>query len=391
MQTFDCIVIGLGGVGTSALLAASERNLNVLGIDQYSAVHSRGSSHGHTRIVRTSYFEHPNYVPLAQDSITRWRKIEDECGRELMKLDGLLQVGPQNGSVVEGVLASANKYQLPVEVFQAAEAERRFPEFRIRENELAIYEESAGYLFVERCIEAQLKLAKSKGAKVEFDVSLQAWERTADGLIKITTSSNEFVTKGLIVATGAWSDDFLLPQLPLNLSVKRKSQFWFDVDPDQQDKLANIPTFFFETDSGCYYGFPWLENVGIKISEHTGGEPVTDPSNVDRTLYKHEQERLESFVRERFSDLCPRLREHSVCMYTMTPDEHCVVDRLPSVENVVFAAGLSGHGFKFTPLLGVHLVELLLGKENHLLDFLKIRPEVLANSRSTNSTDPQGT
>ncbi len=372
MSEFEYIVVGLGGIGSAALYAASCTGKRVLGIDRFPEAHAYGSSHGVTRIIRTAYFEHPNYVALAQDSISMWREIEAVSGRHLMKQCGLLQVGSASGSVIQGVRRSVDQHGLDVELLDTDESSRRFPGFKVRNDEIAIYEPTAGYLLVEDCIRTHLELATNKGGYVDCSATVESWDVLDDGRVCVTTDKETYLTKYLILAVGAWSLRFLAP-LKLNMKIKRKPQFWFDLPLKNRQAFADAPCFLFDTDDGCYYGFPWIDDVGLKIAEHSGGHEITQPELIDREFAEHELARITRFLRERFPGLPFEFKHHSVCMYTMSPDEHFFIDRHPDFGQVVFAAGLSGHGFKFAPLLGTYLVSLCKGLKDSRMSFLSLQ------------------
>jgi glycine/D-amino acid oxidase-like deaminating enzyme len=119
-----------------------------------------------------------------------------------------------------------------------------------------------------------------------------------------------------------------------------------------------FPCFLFELPHGIFYGFPALDGHGLKAAEHSGGDAVNDPLTVDRQLHVADSERVDQFLQTHIPSVRTPCREHAVCLYTMSPDEHFIVDRHPDDPRIVFAAGLSGHGFKFTPILGQALAEL---------------------------------
>lgn len=136
-MTYDAIVVGVGGVGSAALFHLARRGARVLGLDRFPPGHDRGSSHGDTRVIRLAYYEHPDYVPLLRRAYELWAALEREAGEPLVRETGLLQVGPEKGRVVEGVLASAARWGLEVERWSPAEARRRFPGFRTRASRAA--------------------------------------------------------------------------------------------------------------------------------------------------------------------------------------------------------------------------------------------------------------
>src|SRR6185437_14060542 len=115
IETYDAVVLGVGGVGSAALFHLAARGLRVLGIDRFLPGHDRGSSHGQTRLIRKAYHEHPAYVPLVERAYALWRELEELSGRSLYRQVGILEVGPEDGTVVPGVLASARQHRLDVE------------------------------------------------------------------------------------------------------------------------------------------------------------------------------------------------------------------------------------------------------------------------------------
>ena len=123
MNHFDLIVLGTGGVGSAALYHAAKRGLNCLGLDRFPPAHDKGSSHGESRLIRLSYFEHPDYVPLLYRSYELW----DELDPGLLNRCGILYSGQADGPIIGGVLASARKYELDVAVVDPADV----PQYRI--------------------------------------------------------------------------------------------------------------------------------------------------------------------------------------------------------------------------------------------------------------------
>ena len=128
-----------------------------------------------------------------------------------------------------------------------------------------------------------------------------------------------------------------------------------------------------EKDNGdCFYGMPEVDYLGLKVCEHTGGVAIKSPSEIDTGINKNALERTEQFMQEHLVHGRRRLVHHSTCMYTMSPDGHFYVDHYPGHSNVVLAAGMSGHGFKFAPVIGKQLIDLLEGQTDPDFEFLKI-------------------
>ena len=97
MPAYDAIVLGVGGVGSAALMHLAKRGRRVLGLDQFPPGHDRGSSHGHTRVIRQAYFEHPDYVPLLREAYRLWDELDAARGkskREVEQQIAALQPSP---------------------------------------------------------------------------------------------------------------------------------------------------------------------------------------------------------------------------------------------------------------------------------------------------------
>ena len=372
MAGYDCIVIGVGGVGSAAVYHLAERGARVLGIDPFPPGHTKGSSHGQTRIIRFAYLEHPDYVPLVRRAYSLWTDLAKRTEQRLFFQTGLLQLGPGDGPVVSGVLASARVHRLDIEQLTAEEIRRRFPAFQLPDSMAGVFEPQAGYLPVETCVQTHVAEARRMGAKVSIGERVTGWKPT-QGSVEVVTDCATYHADRLIIAGGAWANS-MLPNLSIAFEVRRKSLFWYIPHTPAYAASSGCPIYLFETPDGVFYGFPALDSVGIKVGEHSGGQTVGNPLHVKRDIDRAEQQRVETFLDCYLPGVSRTCARHEVCLYTMSPDEHFVVDRHPDSERVVFAAGLSGHGFKFVPALGLALSELVLdGHTSMPVDFLSTR------------------
>lgn len=382
MNIYDAIVLGTGGVGSAALLHLAQRGARVLGLDRFPGGHDRGSSHGQTRIIRQAYFEHPDYVPLLRRAYELWAELESRCGEQLYRETGLVQIGPPDGVVLPGVLQSARQHNLEVVRLAPDDARRRFPGLQVPAGCEAVFERRAGYLLVERCVLAHLNEAARAGAELRTGEAVLDW-RADDDAVTVRTDRSTYHAARLILAAGAWSRE-LLTELDIPLRVVRKHLHWYDNTDPRYRADAGCPTFLYELPDGCFYGFPQIDARGVKVAEHSGGETVVDPLNVDRTVAVDDQQRVARFVASHLPGVSARPTDHAVCMYTMSPDEHFLVDRHPAHPHVVLAAGLSGHGFKFTGVLGQVLAELALdGRTAQPIEFLSLGRLGLCSKHAT--------
>jgi sarcosine oxidase len=381
MESYDAIVIGTGGTGSATLYHLARRGARALGLDRFAPGHDRGSSHGETRIIRLAYFEHPDYVPLLRRAYELWEELEGRSGVELHRQTGLLQIGPPEGAVVPGVLRSAREHGLEVEELEGREVERRFAGFRVPRGMTAVLERRAGYLRVEACVRAHVEAALALGAEWR-SAAVERWSAGPSGIEVAARLPGDggqeavFSAKSLVVAPGPWAAR-LLDDLGVRFVVRRKAMFWYGAAEPFYRVERGSPAFLYETPAGVFYGFPRIDARGIKVAEHSGGRVLDlarqDPLDVDRALDREEERRVEDFLAACLPEAGRDCLSHSVCMYTMSPDEHFVLDRHPREPRVVFAAGLSGHGFKFTPVLGEVLAELALeGSTKAPVGFLRL-------------------
>ena len=360
MPVSDVIVVGGGGIGSAAACHLARRGASVVVLDRFPVAHARGSSHGQTRLIRLAYFEHADYVPLLRRSYDLWRELEAAAGRTLLVENGLLMAGPHDGEVIAGAVRSAETHDLAVERCSAVEAMRRFPLFSLPEDWSAVYERRGGHLFVEACVRAHAAEAIRAGARFEIGATVASWRIDA-GEAVVETDRGEFRAGRLVLAPGSWADGLL--NLPaVELVVLRKSLFWYRPRPDAVATFAadDFPCFAFDMPEGFFYGFPAIDERGVKVAEHTGGRAVGDPLTVDRAIDDDERRRVEEAVSRRIPSLGRDLADHSVCLYTMSPDRHFLVGLHPDHDEVTVAAGFSGHGFKFAPVIGQAVADFAL-------------------------------
>lgn len=374
-DVFDVIVLGIGGFGSGATYHLARRGLRVLGLDRFGPAHDRGSSHGETRIIRKAYFEHPDYVPLLLRAYDLWAKLEAESQRQLFWPCGLMLAGLSNSEAISGARLSATQHGLTIENLSASVATKRWPGFRVPETFDVVFEPDAGFLQVEDCVRTHLDRAAARGANLLFDEPVVSWSSNGRE-VHVRTASREFVAASLVITAGPWAAA-VMSDLKFPLQVLRKPVFWHETTSPAYNLDASMPTFYFEmpTDekASTFYGFPSLDGQVLKVAQHSGGELVTDPLLVDRQIHAADLQPVSEFLQACLPGVRPQPARHSVCMYTVTPDRHFVVDRHPEFPNVVFGCGFSGHGFKFTSVLGSALADLVtMGRTELPIEFLRL-------------------
>jgi sarcosine oxidase len=353
---FDVIVIGVGGMGSATVYELARRGRRVLGLEQHSLGHDLGSSHGHTRIIRQAYYEHPAYVPLVQRAFERWYDLEQQVGRHLLTSCGCLSLGRPDSELLTGIRASAQAHALPIDYLTAAELRQRYPMFRVGADFEAVLERSAGFLYVEECVLAHIQAARAHGADIRDNEPVTSW-RVSGGGIEVRTTNGLYSADRLVLTAGPWAAA-LLAGWGSCLTVMRQVAFWFETSQPDLFRRDRFPLFCCDTPEGFYYGFPMLDCHGPKVARHYGAPELASPDRINRNVTDADETQTRQFLRTHLPAVDGKRQRSSVCLYTLTPDRHFVIDVHPEHSNVVLAAGFSGHGFKFAPVVGEVLADL---------------------------------
>jgi sarcosine oxidase len=363
---YDAIVVGLGAMGAATAAELAGRGRRVLGLEQFALPHARGSSQGGTRIIREAYFEHPLYVPLVQRAYDDWLALERRTGRRLLVPTGGLTIGPPDGRLVAGALASARTHGLAHEILGAAEVTRRHPVVRIPDGAAAVFEPRAGVLLAARAVAALLDVAREDGAEVRDGVVVEGWEVDHDG-VRVTVAGETLDARRLILAGGPWLPA-LVPALAPLLRVERNVVHWFRPETDTPAAGRaygpdGLPVLVIEDrPDHLLYGLPSMRGLGgdvedgVKFARHHGGlfapiEALEPPDASDAAAIATDVARY-----------LPGLRREPIrsatCPYTNTPDGHFLIDRHPGRRAVIVVSPCSGHGFKFAPVVGAIAADL---------------------------------
>ena len=375
-EVFDVAIAGLGAMGSAAAWQLTRKGKTVIGFDKFHPPHKQGSSHGETRIIREAYFEHPAYVPLVQRAYKLWQELKKASGEQLLLPTGGLMIGPPGGVLLEGTLRSAREHHLSHAALSSRQLESALPVFRAAPDMTAIREDRAGILFPELAIKTELALAAKAGAELHFDEPVLSWEAGA-GIVRLTTARRTYAARQLLLSSGAWMRG-LLGDFRLPLAVERQVMFWFEPpSPSDRFRPPALPVFI------CQYGphefFYSLPDVGhgVKVAFHHEGEQ-TDPDHVRHDVTEAETLKMRALLRRFLPDLASAPARSEVCIYTNTPDEHFVLDWHPKHREVLIVSACSGHGFKFSPVIGECAAALLCGETPSVsIDFFSLDREKL--------------
>lgn len=347
------MVVGLGAMGAAVAWRAALRGLRVAGFDARRPPHAEGSTHGHSRIIREAYFEHPQYVPLVQRAYALWAELEAASRVRLFQATGGLMIGVPDGIVVSGTLRAARAHDLAVQTWTSAEIRQRVPALRPAPDMIGVFEPRAGILAPEKAVSAMLELAATLGARLAMDEPVLEWAALDAGVV-VRTSTREIRTAAVVLAAGPWTAP-LAAGMHLPLEVERQVQYWYPTAGDARFAPGALPVFLVDAPDGqTLYGVP-DQGRGLKLARHHGGAIVSADA-VDRVVGAEEQARFHALASRWVGDLPPAATEATVCLYTNAPDGDFVLGRHPESPAVYVCSACSGHGFKFAPAIGEAVV-----------------------------------
>ncbi|ADO48980.1 Sarcosine oxidase [[Enterobacter] lignolyticus SCF1] len=353
---YDLIILGSGSVGAAAGYYAARAGLSVLMTDAHMPPHSDGSHHGDTRLMRHAYGEGEKYVPLVLRAQALWDELAALSGEEIFERSGVINFGPASSAFLANVARSAAQFGLEVEALDAQTIMSRWPEIRVPDDYQGLFEPASGVLKSELAIKTWIRLAKDAGCAQLFNCPVTAIHHDADG-VTLETADGDYRGAKLVVSAGTWVTK-LLPDLPVQ--PVRKVFAWFQAD-GRYSRKNRFPAFTGEMPNGDhYYGFPADDNE-LKIGKHNGGQLISSPQ--ERKPFgavATDGSEAFSFLRYVLPGIGGCLHGAS-CTYDNSPDEDFIIDTLPAHPQTLVITGLSGHGFKFAPVLGEIAVDFALG------------------------------
>jgi sarcosine oxidase len=364
IDNYDVIVVGLGSIGSAAAHTLAARGLRVLGLETFGPAHDQGSAHGGTRIVRQAYFEGPGYVPLLRAAFDGWWELQEQSGRDLIRLCGGIYISDPDGVIFKSSLEAALAHGLPHEVLGAAEMRARFPTMHPADHAVGLYEPNAGYVRPEETVLAGVDLARQHGARLHFEEPVTNWTITPG--VESWWSPRKDATGPIIwywlLAHGLRN----CSRCPSRSRSSARSSTGssptslrvFPISVTQRDTRSTSRKL---TGMGIIYGFPMVDGPdgGLKLAFYRQNTGTTTPQTIDRTVHPEEVEAMRRRARQLFPHLTGRLVKAATCMYASAPDDHFVIGRLADTPQVVAACGFSGHGFKFVPVVGQIVADLV--------------------------------
>ncbi|XP_044104212.1 peroxisomal sarcosine oxidase [Neovison vison] len=358
----DAIVIGAGIQGCFTAYHLARHGKRVILLEQFFLPHSRGSSHGQSRIIRRAYPE-DFYTQMMDECYQIWAQLEREAGTQLHRQTGLLLLGMKENSELKTIQATLSRQGVEHQCLSAEELKQCFPNVRLARGEVGLLDKSGGVLYADRVLRALQDAIQRLGGLVRDGEKVE--EIKPGQPITVRSTSRSYQARSLIITAGPWTNRLLRPlgiELPLR-TLRINVCYWREKVPGSYGVSQAFPCFLglgLSPAPHHIYGLPSGEYPGLmKVCYHHGNN--ADPEERDcPEAFSETQDIhiLSRFIRDHLPDLEPKPAIMERCLYTNTPDEHFVLDRHPKYDNIVIGAGFSGHGFKLSPVVGKILYEL---------------------------------
>jgi len=361
------VIIGAGAMGSAAAYHLARRGEPVVLIEQFALGHDRGSSHGAARITRHSYAD-PAYARLMPAAFRAWRDFEADAGETVYLRTGGVSFSPPGVDYAERVAANLSELQIPHWRSSGRAWNARHDAYRLPDDYDVVFEPDAGMLSAARAVALFVQLARHHGGE-----HTQVLEHTPvrqidlDGDFPVVlTDKLRIRAERLIVSAGAWVKQ-LLPQLAVNLRVTRQQVLYVEPDKPALFAIGRFPVFIFKgaADLDAFYGMPMFLGLGVKVARHGG--PAVNPDELDRSLSEQATQTVRRFLEGHIPALAQAgITRTEICLYTVAPGDQFQVDFLPGRQNVLVASPCSGHGFKFSCLVGRVLSDLMTSGKTDL-------------------------
>jgi sarcosine oxidase len=359
---YDVAVVGLGIMGSAIAYHLARAGKSVIGLERFWPDHALGSSSGHTRLFRVAHFEHPDYVTLARRSRELWAEAAQATGLRLMLDSGVLTVGAEDSAMVRGTITSAARADVGHRVLAKNELGRAFPAMRFAPDDVGLFEEDAGILLVERCVAAHRELAVRAGAELRFGAPLLRrleLPRDATSAVSLALPGGTVEASTVVLSAGPWTSALLPEGLAAPaLSVERILSYWLEPDSSPAEfEPARLPVLLWDHPLAAFCVFPRVGEEGVKIAFHHNGSSI-EPDAIRRTPSDDELTAMRAHLAAAIPALNGRVRDARACMYTNTRDGHFAIGPLAD-PRVVLVAACSGNGFKFGPVVGEIVADLV--------------------------------
>jgi sarcosine oxidase len=364
----EFLIVGGGGMGLSAAWRLAKRGKNVRVLEQFKFLHTLGSSHTEHRIIRRTYND-DIYARLMLAAYDYWGELERDSGKKLMHLVGGVDFGPDDDPTLIDLIRVSQQENIPLDVMTPAEARQRFPQFSLPANFLMTFCPDNGFLAIDDCMNAKLDIARRYGALLQDEEPVLDIVPKDHGA-EVRTTKATYTCAKLILTAGPYVNRFM-QQLGLGspYHIELNQAHWFKVDDPVLFMPGRFPIFIVRYDAstmGGMYGFPTFQRPGvIKTSVHHSNNMLDIEAYIDRQVPNdNTTRRVWDFMREFIPGASKELDHVATCPYDFPNDEHFTISLHPNYPDIAMA-NMAGHGYKFAPVVGEILAQLVIDGKSH--------------------------
>ncbi|CAD5214456.1 unnamed protein product [Bursaphelenchus okinawaensis] len=386
-MTLDCdvIVVGGGVIGLSSAYQLCKRGHKVILLEQAPATNNiTGGSHGDSRIIRHIHSD-PAHLPMAIASYKQWRTLEHEVGSKLFENHGLLWLSDKEGAERRAKLLQ--QHNAPHQVLDSKELKERYSHFDYNDNWWSVLDHTAGTIYARKCVEALTNYITSHGVTIKYNQKVTKWTSQTNQ-VTVSTTTDTFTAKSLVFATGAWLST-VVPNLAVKVTPGLVGVFFWDIEKEgqglynPQNKAPNLIISDFEEEKELFM-IPEADYKNkVKFGLHLAEE--FDILKKERPVHLLEKckKAAAEHIKKHFKHIKTTPSIETTCLYANTDDRSYLIDYHPQHRNVVLAGGFSGSGFKFGPVVGEIVSDLVENKRtrfnitsfnvNRVIDYSKAK------------------
>ncbi|XP_062588159.1 peroxisomal sarcosine oxidase-like isoform X1 [Saccostrea cucullata] len=360
MALYDAVVVGAGIEGSATAYNLAKNGQRTLLLEQFPLPHSRGSSHGQSRITRVAYGKDDHYANMMKEGGKLWRELERESGTSLFLNCGCLAVGTPDNPFIKGTISSLARHRVNHDVLSYKNLQNRYPMLSLPPDHVGVLDYSGGVLMADKALQAFQKMYVRYGGELRDGEKVINIIPGSD--VTIITSKGQYKARKLVLTVGPWATK-LLPQLGIHIPLKVVliSVLYWKEKTAGEFSSDRFPAFIHDGEDIHVYALPSLEYPGhVKVCLHVG--PVTNPDSRDKADTREVITEMQQYVSKYMPSLKSTPSIIETCMYTNTPDKQFVLDHHPAWKNIIIGAGFSGHGFKLSPVVGKVLSEMVMDK-----------------------------
>jgi sarcosine oxidase len=361
-------VVGVGTAGSMALWQLAAAGVDAVGFERVAPGHDLGAAGGETRLFRIAYAEGGQWLGPLRRSLDGWRQLERETGTTLLTQCGGLSIGRPDEPYVEAVLGMAREHGVAVEVLDRAAMAHRYPQHATLPDEVAVFDQQAGFLRCDAAVLTAAARAESLGARVLRHTSVEEIE-PHDDFVLVRAGGRTWHFRDVVLCAGSWSGRFLPAELGAHVRPRRVLLSWFAAREPASFTPDRFPVFVRESAGVHIYGTPSIDGATVKVAGAAVSHMVDDPSAVER---RHSAEEMGNMAHA-VARFLPGLHPDPVRMDAFTDlyatDGVPLLGRIPDSERLIVATAFSGRGFKLAPTIGAAVANLVLERPDPDLEF----------------------